>query len=422
VRCEYPVANWDPAFAHTLGREPFNPRPKAYAHIHNSLAPHSNGFISYSDGVNDDVNKFVWTALSWDPSQDVAAILKEYASYLVEPEHAEGIAEGLLMLERNWEGPLASNAAVAETLTHWTQLEQAVDSSVRVNWRFQQMLLRARYDACTQRRLCEDVQREADAHAALSKAEETGVEAAVKAARAALATEPARETLELREAIEKLGEQLYRGIGMQLDVKRYGASGAERGAVLEFLDNPLNNRTWLEKQFGAILKETDRAKQIESIHAILAWEDPGPGGFYDDLGNAAKEPHLVRPLTWSEDPGFIESVQDGFTREAEQWRQSWRDQAETLYGTPLRVRYEGLDVTAKYRVKATYAGRYGAKMRLTADDAHLIHDTLGATDPPAPQTFDVPVEATKDGTLELRWDLVEGRGCQVAEVWLIKGS
>jgi hypothetical protein len=32
--------------------------------------------------------------------------------------------------------------------------------------------------------------------------------------------------------------------------------------------------------------------------------------------------------------------------------------------------------------------------------------------------FSIPREATSDGVLDLQWDLVKGRGCQVAEVWL----
>jgi hypothetical protein len=38
-----------------------------------------------------------------------------------------------------------------------------------------------------------------------------------------------------------------------------------------------------------------------------------------------------------------------------------------------------------------------------------------------PLEFEVPKEATADGVLELRWELVNAvRGCQVAEVWLIR--
>jgi len=213
VRCEYPVPQWDRAFAHTLGREPFNPRPKAYAHIHNSLAKHSNGFISYSDGVNDDVNKFIWTALAWDPTASVDSILRDYGEYLIGAGYGEPVAKGLLMLEDNWVGPLARNERVEATLAHWQGLEDKASPEVRNNWRFQLCMLRACYDAYTRRRLLTGQRQEAEALAAL------GAEpAAIEAARKALEPSPAPDAQELRRRIEDLGERLYRGIGMQLDL------------------------------------------------------------------------------------------------------------------------------------------------------------------------------------------------------------
>jgi len=51
-------------------------------------------------------------------------------------------------------------------------------------------------------------------------------------------------------------------------------------------------------------------------------------------------------------------------------------------------------------------------------DSYEIHGPLGGGQNPEPQEFAVPVEATQDGVLDLRWDRIDGRGCQVAEVWL----
>lgn len=428
VRCEYPVSHWDRAFAFTLGREPFNPRPLAHAHIHNALAKDSVGFISYSDGATDDVNKIVWNALSWDPSLKVEDILKDYARAFVSVEHADAIAKGLLMLEANWAEPLLDNEGVDATLDHWKKLE-AKAPEIRNNWRFEQCLLRATYDAFTRRRLAVETEAEAKATAALAKAGETGVAEALRAARAALnETALSPEAASMKRKIEELGQRLFEHIGMQLDVKRYKALNPERGAILEFLETPLNNRDWLLAEMDAIQKTSDKAAQLARIDGIVNWEHPGEGSFYDDLGNAWKQPHVVPLKTWKEDPGFIESVQNEFQNApADQaWRLSWRDQAQTLYGTPLTVRYEGLDANATYRVRVTYAGRFSAQMRLTADGAHVLHEAPKEGEPPlqqkppVPVEFDIPAEATRDGRLDLTWDLATGRGCQVAEVWLLR--
>ena len=60
--CQFQVPGWDQAYALTLGREAVNPRPAEMAIIHNWFAPYSDGFISYSDGAHDDVNKVIFSA------------------------------------------------------------------------------------------------------------------------------------------------------------------------------------------------------------------------------------------------------------------------------------------------------------------------------------------------------------------------
>lgn len=44
----------------TEAREVINPRPTDQAHIFRLLQPDTNGFITYSEGCNDDVNKIIW--------------------------------------------------------------------------------------------------------------------------------------------------------------------------------------------------------------------------------------------------------------------------------------------------------------------------------------------------------------------------
>ncbi|MHC4259364.1 MAG: beta-N-acetylhexosaminidase family protein, partial [Planctomycetota bacterium] len=57
---QYAVPNWDSAYKGTLGREPINPRPRAYAKIFRDLQQYAIGYITYSEGCNDDLNKIVW--------------------------------------------------------------------------------------------------------------------------------------------------------------------------------------------------------------------------------------------------------------------------------------------------------------------------------------------------------------------------
>ena len=70
LQCQYPVPDWDVAFALTEGREVINPRPLGQAAIFRACRDHTIGFITYSEGCNDDVNKIVWSGLGWDPEAD----------------------------------------------------------------------------------------------------------------------------------------------------------------------------------------------------------------------------------------------------------------------------------------------------------------------------------------------------------------
>ncbi len=431
LRCQYPVPDWDPAFCQALGREPYNPRPRAMAHIHNSMAALADGFVTYSDGIPDDVNKVIWSAGGWDMQQSVEDILIEYGRYFIGDEQGEAVAQGLLALEDNWRGPLSSNERIEKTLADWREIERQLPEAAQTNWRLQLPLLRANYDAYLKQRLIRHTQIEQEAKTRLREAANIGVKAAVAQSRQVLAEVDKDDTAQdLRMRLVVLGELLFNNISLQLDTPRYGASNPERGAVLDFLDFELNDRPWLEAQFAEILELDSEQERLRRIRRILDWEDPGPGGYYDDLGHVGRQPHLLpvmRKNSWNADPGFVSTPQSEFGNRVNRdllklndGKLSWSNQAETLFGTPLRMRYTDLDPEATYRLRVTYAGRFHATMRLLADQRYEVHGPLPQPSHPWPVEFDVPRSATADGVLDLQWELLQQRGCQVAEVWLIR--
>ena len=93
-------------------------------------------------GCNDDVNKCIWSQLAWAPETDVRAILRDYSSYFIGANLADPLTEGLLALERNWRGALATNDGVEETLARFQSMERAATPAQLRNWRFQQLLYR----------------------------------------------------------------------------------------------------------------------------------------------------------------------------------------------------------------------------------------------------------------------------------------
>jgi hypothetical protein len=247
-------------------------------------------------------------------------------------------------------------------------------------------------------------------------------------------TEPA--AADLRDRVFELGDALFQSIRMQLSVSRHQAIGVDRGASLDTADYPLNNRRWLMEQFEGVRRLKSEVERLQAIERIVNWTNPGPGGFYDDTGNIARQPHVVRGLPFSEDPASLRSSKVGFEegdvvdepdeKPEAAMRMSWLDHAESLVDQPLVMRYTDLDRTARYRIRVMYVGDAPKlKIRLVANRSIEIHPFILKEFPYKPVEFDIPAEATRNGTLELSWTREpgrggNGRGCQVSEVWLMR--
>jgi hypothetical protein len=430
---QYPVPDWDVAYAVTEGRETINPRPVDEAKIFRLLAPYSIGSITYSEGCNDDVNKIVWSSLGWNPDADVVDILRSYSRYFIGYQYRETFAQGLLDLERNWRGPLTTNSGVPVTEVEFDRMERDASPAVRANWRFQQALYRAHYDSYTQTRLVQENGVEVEAMAELRNARVLGSLSAMERAhqildRAAVArsTNPAAfPRSDLRSRVFELAEALFQSIRMQLSVDRYQAISTDRGANLDTIDVPLNSRDWLVRSFTAIRQMPEESGRLKELARIADWENPGPGGFYDDLGDPTRQPHLVRGKDYAEDPAFLESPMIGFSHGA-MWRRSWWTHAEALFDAPLKMHYRDLDQNAEYKIRVVYGGDSpNTRMRLVANGSIEIHPLMKKSMPVGPVEFDIPREATGSGELDLSWTREtglggNGRGCQVSEVWLIR--
>jgi hypothetical protein len=112
---------------------------------------------------------------------------------------------------------------------------------------------------------------------------------------------------DLRARVFELGEALFQSIRMQLSVEKYQAIAVGRGANLNTIDFPLNNRLWLKQQFIEVRRLPDERERAQRLDEIINRQNPGPGGFYDDLGNLMQQPHLVRGPGFEKDPSLLES-------------------------------------------------------------------------------------------------------------------
>jgi len=314
-------------------------------------------------------------------------------------------------------------------------MEKQFPPDIVKNYRFQMGLLRAYYDAYIQVRLIHETALESQAKEALRDAANNTSLKKIDAAQNILNqtwNKPVAQ--DYKKRCWEIADYLFEAIGSQTSVKRYKAQPG-RGDFMDYIDNPLSNVIWLLSQFEKIRQMQDEQARLASIDELLNRENPGPGGFYDNLGLSIETPRLADYPAWNEDPGSLRSPRVSFEPglRGTEWTHTvkatgtkglaiplaWMNQISTLYGTPLNIVYDNLDPESSYTLRVAYTGRFRAKIRLTADDKFQIHGMMETGKVPISK-FPIPKEATKDGRLKLTWTCPEGqRGSQVAELWLI---
>jgi len=427
--CQYPVQNWDPAFAITLGRECINPRPRAMKYIHNLFSPYTIGSICYSEGINDDVNKFIWLDQDWCPETPVIETLRDYVRLFISCDYVEEIAQGLMALEENWREPLAVTEQVEITLKQWQEIESTAPQSVLNNYRFEMGLLRAYYDAYVKRRLIYEMELEKEAVEALESAASIGSLEALKEAEDILMKaekEPVAQNY--KKKCEELADQLFKNIGAQLSVEKHKAKSWNRGAFMDDIDMPLSNWKYLLKKIEQIRMVKSEEERLKGIYKVINRNNPGPGGFYINFKGSGSLNYVSNRLKWGEDPGNLSSPFISFLPnllhppfELGRVPLAWISCLATLYTNSMIFSYDSLDPSSAYTLKITYIGFNGGdRVKLLANDKYLIHDFIEIKNKIFIAEFPIPQEATKNGKLKLMWIPKGARRTHIAELWLIR--
>jgi len=339
VRCDYPVQNWDQAYMLTIGREGCNPRPNFYSKIQGAAAQLTDGFVSYSDGCHDDVNKVIWSMRSWDNDMEPTEILTDYCRYFFGPELAVRGAEGINALEQDWVGPIKTNGGIETTFEFWKNLEKE-NPGLLNNWRWKMLVLRSYYDTYQHRRKIYEQKLEKEANKILATAKSIGSENAMNQVLEMVNRADTKPlNADMHQKIVTYCDDLFHLIGLQTDVEHYHAANSQRGCILQFVNYPLNNRWWLADEFKKIEKMENEAKKLERLEVIRTWETPGPGSFYDNISNIETGP---RVLTTSYDGTDVAWWNGGNSRA--------RLSSQLFQIEPV-LEYNNLDFNGKYKIR-----------------------------------------------------------------------
>ena len=409
VRCDYPVKNWDQTYSLTIGREGINPRPNYYSKVQATAAQLTDGFVSYSDGCHDDVNKVIWSMGSWDNSLEPSEILTDYCRYFFGSELAKKGADGILALEQDWVGPIKTNGGIETTFEFWRNLEKE-NPELQGNWRWKMLVLRSYYDTYQHRRKIYEQKLEKEANKILASVAESGSE---KAMNLALETVNRADTkplnVDMHQKIVKYCDDLFNMIGLQTDVEHYHAANSQRGCILQFVRYPLNNRWWLADEFKKIAGMDNEAKKLERLAVIRTWENPGPGSYYDNISNIETGPHV---LTTSYDGTDVAWWNGGNSRER---------LSSQLYQIDPILEYNNLDFNSRYIIRVSGLG--DALIRVDGERLEPILYNKGIGEF---KEFVIPKPVTQDGKMRVTFDRPEEshlrwtKYSHISEVWLIK--
>lgn len=432
LNCQFPVPQWDRVFAMTEGRECINPEPVRQKRIHNLLCEYAVGSVGYSEGINDDVNKFVLSDQDWNPETPVEETLRDYGRLFIGSEYAETVAAGLLALEKNWEGPLAKNEGVEATFKLWQEMEASASSAVLGNYRFQLGLMRAYADAYLRRRLLYEADLECKARELLRKSTKSdSLRGLAKAEECLQRSAHGLVENELRQRCHALADALFDSVGAQFSVQKHEALAWNRAGFMETLDLPLNDSAWLLAQLQTVRQCENEAARRQLLLQMLDRTDPGEGGYYDNFGTA-ESMKRARISNGTHDPGNLKSQFINFAvwflhlNEKEIQKiggpvpLAWITNLSTLYGKPLVISYDGFDPTAEYLLRVTYVATYfgNGKIRLVANDKHVIHDGLQLRKQVEVKEFPIFLASNN---ITLKWTVADGfHGPNIAELWIEK--
>ncbi len=416
----------DPYLAMVYNRRTFHARPKHYYHAFRETMRYGIGDCTYSEGHHDHFNQWMWQRLLWSPNRPLADVVEEYARVHFGEAATPLMSEAILQMEENLSAPLLENEGIDRQIQLLRQAGEKMPPHIRDgNYLWRQYLQKALLDKYVQLRVRQQLAQQSTVEEALRKALAEGdIAAALEHSRQLLEDDSETpEMTRLKSEADKLGKESDEIYG----VRNVGLSRLGRDFV---------GLGWLKSQIEKAEQATDEAAARAEVELVVNYEDAGPGGFFDDLGNPAKSPHLIKGRPY--DGGRFSS----------RLRPSQRTTAFTTHEQQgVTLEYRGLDRAAKYRVRLAlirprFAPRYAHRQLQTSQSIYADGELLAKNvELPAGKVemveYEIPQKLTADGELKIWleksagvgeglpstvtvWRNTGGWGTLASDVWLIK--
>ena len=410
----------------------FNAFPKFYHRVFNDLMRYGVGDITHSSGHHDHFNQWMWQRLLWSPRTDIETVVNEYCNTWFGPEAAPEMAKALFLFEENMEeyteNPITKKASIDE---YYSLVKKASEKMpawrMKTNWLWRMYMQKGALDKYVKLAVIQqnELQKRIENLIASGKTDNESIKNSLNWFSEISET---NEMAELRKEATKLGEESNRLYGMNSE-------------GLFNLEHDFIGLGWLKRQLGRVLASKGE-KRKEMLAMITDYENPGDGGFYDNLGTFNPAPHVEIGYPYDHGQPYVSQMLSEGNRPGQRSMHFTQDENQGV-----TLHYQNLDPKASYKIRFTlvrpwFQDRYAMRMNQHSESIYA-DGKLIAKDVELPLqmsdlfTYDIPAEATSDGDLVIRlekaadvangdrveveqWRNSGGWGTLVSEVWLLK--
>lgn len=408
--------------------------PRFYHWVFGEIVRYGAGDTTHSSGHHDHFNQWMWQRLLWAPHTSVEDVVDEYCRTWFGPEAAPYMAEALFLLEEYLEEdpdtPITEKTAIDRYYDLVKEAGQHIEPEVMAtDWVWRMYMQKGALDKYVKLDVTQQVALQARIEAFVAERLDTGDLDAAAALPWFDALQPTPQMIALREEARELGEASDANFG----VRNEGYFNLEHDYI---------GLGWLKRQIQRACEMTDTAPKRELLRMIVAYDDPGDGGFYDNCGTFNPCPNVVNGYPYDHGQPYVAPMLDEGNRPSQRSMHFTQDEAQGV-----TFRYRGLDAEARYRIRFTlvrpwYQDRYAQRMNqktvtIYAGDLVLARDLELPLQMSDFFTFDVPPEAIDNGELTVRfekaadvaagdrvsveqWRNSGGWGTLVSEAWLMK--
>ncbi len=390
MQAQYGVPHPDVALAAVYGRRSWNTRPRYFHEVGREILHYAVGDFHYSEGMHDDFNKWFWYRMLWDPRQDAESITKEYCTYWLGPDAADEMVEAIFLMEETLEKPVLGNPGIARAVELVRSAGGKIpENLLRDDFRWRVISQKALMDRYIQLGLEQGEALTAAAGRLLARVDDSSTPRA-DMAQAVTVLDAPLETPEMAAVLaeaKRLGEESNTIIGYRVP------------AVFIAPTMDPTEVGWWKKTLEEALATEDDPQVRNAARMVVHYEDPGPGGFYDNLGWPSESPHLVHGQSRQTSRPFAGPAKRGHGGFAYTMGQS---------GRGVTFAYDGLDPGADYVVRLSVGTQRwrrgtgaGREQGLEADGQVLSEGFPVSVGAIGFHEFALPRELTRDGKVEI---------------------